>query len=553
MSIHYAATVESSAGGKRKSPALDKLALIAESFQSQGINVLNEGFGEVAVSTHFFRDYTGQLTEDMSPECAEQFEVLAENVRREVLVESNISGMSAVTALSLPLLRIAFPKTSVREGLPTEPVTQPKFTVKWFRPYVVISNGVKQYLPKALRDVNTQGMFHLPKMYPVVALTSGQAIGYDLYNVPVGPAYAAYTPGSRALNDQIDPNFSISHVTGKIGGVTVAEVPVAFKIDTLTNVCEGLVTLVGATETMEARIFAKVNRETGYADIITAVTSVVTTIGGAVQTIVPADDAITEIKFEGYLSSEMNNRAAQIGFEITDDPTTIGTGQPIESPINIQQMTDAMAMYNIDTTMRHLEIMSTTLAQVVDIEGIGFIVNQFSKVPSALQATYTESFNRTPSGTYALGPTAWREELKIQIDSLVVKMMNETNYTSGSIVLFGNPIDIQVINNVRWTYSSEEAPNGVNVDYRLGVYTSGVTTFKVLSSFNWPACSAGGYIYVVFIPNEQDQKTVAYYPYSYHVLRGQASPNNVNLPSIQMIKRQAFREYTPMIGRISIV
>jgi len=437
MSIHYAATVESSAGGKRKSPALDKLALIAESFQSQGINVLNEGFGEVAVSTHFFRDYTNQLTEEMSPECAEQFEVLAENVRREVLVESNISGMSAVTALSLPLLRIAFPKTSVLEGLPTEPVTQPKFTVKWFRPYVVISNGVKQYLPKALRDVNTQGLFHLPKLTAGVALTAGQVINYDLYT---GTSYSA-----TSFNDQVDPNFSISHVTAKLstntGGLPVAtttDIPVTFKIDTLTNVCEGLVTMVGTTETLEARIFAKVNRETGVADIITAITSIKLTASPfTARAAVAGADEVTAIKIEGYVSSEMNNRAAQIGFEITDDPTTIGTGQPIESPINIQQMTDAMAMYNIDTTMRHLEIMSTTLAQVVDIEGIGFIVNQFSKVPSALQATYTESFNRTPAGTYALGPTAWREELKIQIDSLVVKMMNETNYTSGSIVLFG--------------------------------------------------------------------------------------------------------------------
>jgi len=549
MSIHYDAAVLDTRGGARKSPALEKLAAINESFQGQGINVLNEGFGEVAVNSHFFSDYVQQLSEGLDPQTAADFEVLAENARREILIESNISGMSPVTALSLPLLRVAYPKTSVREGLPTEPVTQPKFTVKWLKPYVVNpATGDKQYLPKTLRSVGGFNLFSLPRLTETVTAVSGNKIGYDLLTGLTGAQ--AWPNG-----DMIDPNFRIKEVTATFdwtspsaGSVDIAQ-SVDFKMDTTNNIAEGLVEISTTSAPLlvaKIRVFAKVDREKCTMDLISADVSLLTNTGAtpaAGTTVV-----VKSIKIEGFLSSENNNRATQLGFDIQDDPTTIGTGQPIESPINIQQMTDAMAMYNIDTTMRHLEIMSATLAQVTDIEGVNFLSGQFQKISSTLQTTLTETFDVEPPSNYALGNTAWREELKLKIDRLVIKMMNETNYTSGSVVIFGNPLDVQVLNNVRWTYSSEEAPNGVNIDYRLGTYTSSVTTYKVLSSFNWTA----GSLYVCFLPNEQDQKTLTYYPYAYHVLRGAASPNNTNLPSIQMIKRHTFKEYTPMIAKINL-
>jgi hypothetical protein len=538
MAIFYDASVRDTKNSTRRSPILDSLRNINESFQQQGVNVLNEGFADVATNSHYFSDYIQQLSEHLDERTAAEFEVLAENTRKVILTESTISGVSPVTALSLPILRVSYPKTSVREGLPTEPVTQPKFTVKWMRPYVIDSNngGEKLYLPKTLRTTQGRNLFNLPQLTEAVNLTSNSIFGYDLLTGIVG---AQAYPNM----DMIDPVFRIKGVTVVIGDGTVSTSvakDVDFKLDTLTNVAEGLVTAattVAPIRTATVRVFAKVDREKCTMDVIGAVVS--TTGAGTVAEI----DAIA---IEGYLSSEMNNRATQIGFETTDDPTTIGTGHPIESPINIQQMTDAMAMYNIDTTVRHLEIMSSTLAQVTDLQGVNFLKGQFAKIGTALQATLTETFDVTPPANYALGNTAWREELKIKIDRLITKMMNETNYYNGTVVIFGNPIDTQVINNVRWTYSESESPNGVNIDYRLGVYTSGVTTFKVLSSFNWPQ----GDLYAVFLPSEEDQKTVTYYPYSYHVLRGAASPNAVNLPSIQMIKRYTFREYTPMIGKI---
>ena len=537
MTIRYDAVQEDNRRGVKMSPALARISAINESFQAQGLNVLNEGFAEVATNTHFYSDYIQQLSEGMDEVAAEQFEVLAENTRREILAESTIGGITPITALSLPMLRVAFAKTAVREGLPTEPVTQPKFTVSWLKPYIVDpSNGEKVYLPKALKT--NASLFGLPKLTPTVALTNGQVVSYDLLTGLTG---ASHYPNG----DEIDVNFKIVSVTVAVGTAAAAHtdvvVPVNLRLETLTNVIDGTITAVSGGETTSLRLFAKVDREHCTMDVVSVMLSQTTTAN--------ADSYIKSIEIQGYLSSEMNNRATQVGFDITQDPTVIGTGQPIESPINIQQMTDAMAMYNVDSTVRHLEIMSTTLAQSTDLTGVNFIANAFDALPATTKTALTQQFDITPPSNYALGNTAWREEIKLKIDKLVIKMMNETNYTSGSVVIFGNPLDVQVLNNVRWTYSADEQPNGANIDYRLGTYTSGVTTYKVLSSFNFQP----GSLYMVFLPNVPDQKTCVYYPYSFNVIRGSQSPSTPNLPSIQMIKRQIFREYTPMIAKLNII
>jgi hypothetical protein len=97
-------------------------------------------------------------------------------------------------------------------------------------------------------------------------------------------------------------------------------------------------------------------------------------------------------------------------------------------------------------------------------------------------------------------------------------------------------------------YSGEDQPNGVNIEYRVGNYTSGVTNYKVLSSFNF----AQGELYVAFLPSTPDQATLKYYPYSFNVIRGTASPNRTFNPAVQMIKRHIFKEYTSMVGKIKI-
>ena len=522
MAISYD-TVHQSTVGVKVSPALMGLQQINESFQQEGINVLNEGFTEVATNAHYFEDYVSKLSEGMDPTTAASFKTLATNVRMQVLQESSISGINPITALSLPMLRVAFPKTAIREGIPTEPVLQPKFKVTWLKPYVLDSaTNNKIYLPAGMRA--NRSLFAL-KALSTAAIPVGAdgAVNVDILTLAGGTA---------SLGDEIDPNFRITEVIFKAlnsGGLSPQNVTVACDIDLDTNidVAEGTVTGAHADTTVNTvRVFAKLDRRAGLISIVGLGREVVS------------------VKVQGYISSEKNNRSTQVGFDITSDETVIGTGQPIESPINIQQMTDTMAMYNIDSTVRTLEIMSTALAQSVDLEGIDFLQKQWNLGPKL-----ETSFDVTPPANFQLGNTAWREEMKIKIDSLVTRMMQSTNITAGQVVIFGNLLDTQILSNIRWMYAGEEQPNGVNVEYKVGTYTSGVASYRIISSFNFDP----GAMWVCFLPSAPDQVTVKYYPYSFNVIRGSASPNSPYVPNVSMIKRHAFKEYSQMIGKIVIV
>jgi hypothetical protein len=509
--------------GVKLSSVLERLPAINEAFQAEGLNVLSEGFSEVATNSHFFSDYVTRLTEGMDPATAEQFGELANTTRTQILQESSLSGINPITALSLPMLRVSWPKTSIREGFPTEPVLQPKFKVTWLRPYFVDpSTNEKIFMPAGIKQ--KQGLFKLKQVYEGdIAVGATGANGFDILT-PVG--------GNAALGDEIDPNFAIVKVTvvaldanGANGMDVAAEVE--FMLDTNMDVVEGKVTAkhTDGTESV-ARVFAKLSRRHGTMDVVG--------LGATVKS----------IGVRGYISSEANNRATQVGFDVTAEETTVGTGQPIESPINIQQMTDTMAMYNIDSTVKSLEIMSTALAQSTDLEGINFLERRYQ-----LGLKLSTTFDVRPPANFMLGNTAWREEMKIQIDNLVTRLMQSTNITSGSVVLFGNPLDTQVLANVRWMYAADEQPNGVNIEYKVGMYSSGITTYKVLSSFNFPQ----GEMYVVFLPSQPDQATIKYYPYSFNVIRGTQSPNSPNVPAVQMIKRHVFKEYSSMVAKIKIV
>ena len=500
------------------SPFLHKLRHINEAFEAEGISVMNEGYSEVAVNAHYHTDYVTRLSEDMTPEMAAEFATLAENTRLQTLTEASIGSINPITALSLPMLRVAYPKTAVREGLPTEPVKQPKFKVTWHRPYVIdpVDNS-KHYLPKAFRT--KAHLFGLPQLQSdMIAIPAGGLFGYDLMT-PVN--------ANASMGDMIDPVFNIVAVEVSDGTETKV-VDVDFGLDTNINVVEGEATVTLSGTEHKVRVFGKVDRLKGLLDVVG--------LGAAVT--------VTGVKVRGYLSSEMNNRATVTSFEITAEETTIGTGQPIESPINIQAITDTMAQYNIDMTVRLLEIMSSSLAQSTDMEGVNFLERCYQQSEQKI----SDSFNVDPPANYLLGPTEWREQLKIKIDHVVTRLMALTNITSGHAVIFMNPIDSQVLHNVKWQYTQGENVNGVNIEYRVGSYQSGVTTYTVLSSFNF----AQGSFYIQYLPSSEDLKTAVYYPYSFNTIRAASSPNNPNVPAIQMIKRHTFKKYTSMIGKIAI-
>ncbi|WP_368880321.1 hypothetical protein [Proteus mirabilis] len=508
--ISYGNTAHRSRGQRFQSAALGNFGDLFKSYGGDNINLLSEDVTTLVQDAAAFNEYTDQLMNGIEDQgLREDFMILAENTRKSMLQESMINGINPIASLSMPMLRIGFPKMAIREGMPTEPVEQPKFKVTTKKPYIIDSKtGEKLWLPAALTQ--HQDKFRLPQLStdPINA-TAGVITDHDLLT-GIGK--------SAALGDEIDPVFSITEVV-----IDSETFNVGFELDTNINVVKGEVTLANGTQVC---VMATLNREKGKISVAA--------IGGVLKS----------IRVRGYVSSEMNNAATQVGFDIDGVDITIGTGHPIESPINIQQMTDAMAMYEVDSTLSHMETMSTVLAQRTDLDGIAHLENEFEKSVAKIQT----SFDVKPPSNYNMGDQAWREQIKIHFDRLVTRLQMQYNIYQGKAVVFCNNLDAQVVSNIKWVYNGDAQPNGVAVDYKVGSFTSSVTSYLLLQSPNIPQ---GRYI-ILYVPTEPDFKTSVYYPYSFNVIRGSVSPNTSNLAAIQMIKRYIFRTFTPMIAMLNI-
>lgn len=517
--ISYGAPAHRSGAKSYQSNALDGLKSLTENYQAEGISILTEGYQDVVNNPTAFAEYVERLTEGTDDATRGAMTQLAENARLMMFQESAISGTNPITALSLPMLRVGWPKIAVREGLPTEPVEQPKFKVTTKRPYVRAANGDKLYLPKSL--LNGTADVSLPKLETTaIAAADGMISGYDLL-APISK--------NAALGDEIDPRFTVTEVVVNFGTIAAPANEtrsVNVRLDTNINALVGKVSNAAGTKT--AQLVGTVDREHGLLNL---------TAMGAI---------LISAKVEGFVSSEANNSATQIGFDIDGVDLVIGTAQPIESPINLQQMTDVMNMYQVDATMSHIETMTTVLAHTTDRQGVRFIDDTYTRESEQ----FTEAFDVEPDTGYALGPTEWREQIKIKFDRLVTKLQNSVGFYSGHAVIFAHPLDAQVVSNVKWVYAATEQVNGVAVDYKVGTFVSSVTTYTLLQS---PHFSQGKFR-VVFVPADPEHKTLTYFPYSFTTVRGAASstPSSVNLPSIQMIKRHLFHSFTPLVGTLTI-
>lgn len=510
MSINYGSPTLRGKTTLRSEVLHNIKALQEDYLNANSINILAEdGLNTLISDPTVFQDFSDRLQEGADERTSQDLSVLAENTRREILTESMISGVNPITALSLPMLRVTYPKIAVREGLPTEPVEQPSFKVPTNRPYIVdTKTKEKVYLPKALK---THGeLFGLPQLTKEeIALTDGFVREHDLLTE---------VDKDWKEGDAIDVDFTITEV--KIDGT---EYPVEFTLNPNLNVIRGVVDADGE----KVEVMASVDRQKGLLTVMS----------------LGENKKAEAVKIRGYVSSEANNDTTQIGFDITSEEINIPTGQPIESPINIQQMTDVMAMFRVDATMSHLETMSTVLAHSIDRKGVAHIEQVFKRDPSV-----TETFNLQPPTNYMMGESNWREELKICFDRVVTELQDRTHIYQGHTVVFAHPMDALVLSNVKWVYSAENQANAVAVDYKLGTFTSGVTSYVLLQSPHFER----GKFKLVYIPAEADLRTTSYFPYSFNTIRGAASPNTPNVPAIQMIQRSVFHTFTGMVAEIKL-
>jgi hypothetical protein len=529
-------------------------------FKSQGINIIGEGFKEVATNPALFESYVEALTEGSSSDHAVAMGQLMANTNAGILRESSLSGIAPIASLSMPVIRKLWPKFAIKEVFKTEVAKTPRFVVSYMRPYLYKGEGERIYLPKGLVD-NPQaalGMGKLKSDYVTAVVTSsvGSATSVN-FGVASGTGFAVTgfelvagtAVGSSTKRQPLDSELRVVSVvlTGPaVGDPAVAPTPISLKVPTHRIDVTGSIflSLTGSSLSAPLQVIVR-------ADLI-AGTALVATLGT-----LPSGYNTVAVTVRGGVSTEFNEVGFSVGFDIARLDIDIPTGQHINAPLPIEALNDMMALYQIDGTKETVDLMTNVFATRLDVEALEFLqssflnqpgVAEFADYPSA--SAYSLVFDVRPAAGFAGSPKAWREELKPQIDFLGQKIKNQTYLQAGIFTILGNPLDIQLLTNVDWQFRGGQGANmdGVDVDYSIGTYV-GANAYRVISSVNVPQ----GEIYLVFTPNGDTQMTYKYYPYTFSTEMGYIDPNRSRVPSIMMTKRHAFAEFLPAIGRITIV
>ena len=517
-------------------------------FQAQGISIIGEGYKEIATSPALFETYVECLTEGVSADNAETMSQLMANSNKNILTESSMTGIAPIASLSMPVIRKLWPKFALKDALKTEIPKTPRFVVSYTRPYMYKGDDIENrvYLPKGLRlgadgkdEFNYSDAMKKPitVMHTVdVAVNGATVVDFTFKNGKDGDTDPAVVIESTPSAIKKQPLDKLHIVAGTFEKDTEAN---NFKklgeLDItgsgMYDVAEGLQLFVKFSGAERKATFALVGE--GDVPVITTWAEV---------------------------STEFNEDSWSVGLDVARMDIDIPTGQHINAPLPVEYLNDLMALYQIDGTKTIVDTMTNIFAQRLDLEVLTFIRRSFENQPSHKEFTvadgympakeYEVTFDCKPAAGFAGSPKAWREEIKPLIDFVSQKIKNNTYLQAGMFTIVANPLDVQLLANVDWSFRGGQGSNmdGVDVDYSIGTYM-GANAYKVIASVNVPA----GRMYIVFTPSSDSQMTYKYYPYSFSTEMGYIDPNRSRTPSIMMTKRHTFAEFLPAIASVKIL
>ena len=145
-------------------------------------------------------------------------------------------------------------------------------------------------------------------------------------------------------------------------------------------------------------------------------------------------------------------------------------------------------------------------------------------------------------------PNEWMTGLRKTIDYVATMMKNDFKCYDAYFVIVGNPLDVDLLPNVDWTFQhGNDTVGGIDVTYSLGAIR-GSTHYRIIASDLIPQ----GRLTLFAVPTRDDYKTFVYYPYSFNMMTNYLNQRNPALPSLALTRRYTMEEFSPIIGAITI-
>ncbi len=418
---------------------------------------------QILVDDAAFDCYVNGLAESIENEADRKvFLQLAENTRVNLL-ENSMFQINPYESLTLPILRVFYPKLVAKEAVTVSPMDKPE--------------SVKPFITASF-DTNSGGPFDAPS-------TNNDVSG--------GPSTVT------AVNITIPTDGSSIDILAEMSLTsTQAHLERDFVITAVEDV---------SSEEIATNIVPAVEGHFSEAVTFTNGTSVVSGkvdyLNGTLQ--VSANDGgtavATKIKFSVSVTLEENRVNPTVRLNV-DKVRLYAKDRQISSNWSINMEQDMRALFDVSMQAEIVNILGQQIALDIDREIVDALIAGNGLNPSS----HEDTFDRTPPGAYAWGPKYWHENIVEKLNRLSAQVYTSSNIEAANTIL-ANPLDVSILEDIQtFNYTGTSVTNG-DLGYRSATVAGG--KWKVLTTAVVPQ----GAMVLVFKPVEELKCTFLHCPY----------------------------------------
>jgi hypothetical protein len=393
-----------------------------------------------------------------------QFKMLAENTRINLL-ENSMFAINPYETLTLPILRVFYPKLVAKEAVTVSPMDKPECVKAFIKATFTQSGGATQYqAPVVGSDISGGPTVGTP-------ITATMAVPQSNFDV-----LGALGVGITSASAHLERDFQI---------IGVSEDNTSFLAVSIVPAVEG-------------HFSASVTYANSDTDVISGM---VNYLAGTV-TIASATGKTTYIQYTGSCSLEENriNPAIQLTVEKI---RLYAKDRQISANWTINMEQDMRALFDVSMQAEIVNLLGQQIALDIDREIVNALISANSRLNAA---SHTDSFARTAPVGYSWGNKYWHENILPVLNKLSAQIYTDTNIDAGNCIL-ANPLDVSILEDLQgFNYTGTSSLDG-DLGYRSATVAGG--KWKVLTS----AVVTQGTMLLVYKPQEELKSIFFYAPY----------------------------------------
>lgn len=416
----------------------------------------------VLVDDDAFSAYVAGLAESIeNKKDRAAFVQLAENTRINLL-ENSMFQINPYETLTLPILRVFYPKLVAKELVTVSPMDKPE-TVKAFitAEFAPSNSNTRSDAPVVNTDISRGAAIGTP----VSASMSVPQSSFDVLGVA----------GLTSTQAHLERDFEITAVsTDGTAWTSVSIVPA------VEGHFSSSVTIGGVADVVSGKV-----------DYLNGTVAVSNTTGTAAF-----------VRYQVTTSLEENRINPRVWLNV-DKVRLYARDRQISANWTINMEQDMRALFDVSVQAEIVNILGQQVALDIDREIINALITANTRLNAA---SHARTFNRTPPTTYTWGTKYWHENIVVDLNLLSGQIYTDTNIDAGNTIAC-NPLDAAILEDLQtFNYTGTSAVDG-DLGYRSAVVAGG--KWRVLTSAVVPQ----GTMLMVFKPMEELKAIYFYSPY----------------------------------------